>query len=185
MSPKARKMEEIGRKRSFGGRLVAMTTYFDKEFEEKVDRFALNLVKEYRRYVAGEGYADEQTTRLFGCSVFAHYLARCNHEQKQLLKHKGIPIDEGKCSRNRHHFFLCTGSVYCNDRTENLISCVKRNGVSSGSEMKDKCIVEYESFLDCYLTKVNKDYPTTPQPIPAQKTVQVRQRSWIWRVSLT
>merc|ERR1712063_57253 len=144
--------------------------YFDEDLQKKVDRFALNLIKEYRRYVAGEGYPDEETTKLFGCSVFAHYLARCNHQQKQLHKVKGIPVDTNQCATSRHHFFLCTGSVYCPDRTENLISCVKQQGVSSGEEMKERCKQEYEAFRDCYVKKICKDYPDQPSDQQEEKS---------------
>ena len=133
--------------------------YFDEEFKGKVDRFALDLVKGYRRYVAGEGYATEEANKLFGCSVFAHYLAKCNHTQK-ILREKGIPTDED-CVMQRHHFFLCTGSVYCADLAEVLIKCAKRSSISSAEEMRAECAAEYNAFRECYLTKLEADYPST------------------------
>jgi len=144
-----------------------MSFYLEEELQDKVDRFALNLVKEYRRYVGGEGYANEETSRLFGCSVFAHHLAKCNHTQK-LLKEKGIPADPAQCYKQRHHFFLCTGAVYCQDLADNLIMCVKKANVSSATEMKEQCPAQYSAFLDCYTKQLNLDYPDKVQKPPQE-----------------
>ena len=135
-----------------------MSIHFDERLQEKVDRFALNLVKEYRRYVAGEGYANEESSKLFGCSVFAHYLAKCNHSQK-LMKQRNIPVDPAACNKQRHHFFLCTGSVFCKDAADMLITCVKNSGASNTPEMRKHCPQQYEAFLTCYIDKINKNYP--------------------------
>merc|ERR1712100_83662 len=140
------------------GILYMSNIYFDDELQHKLDRFALDLVKGYRRYIAGEGSPTEESTKLFGCAVFAHYLAKCVHTQKK-LKEKGIPSDE-TCDKERYHFFLCSGSVYCGGLAENLIRCARKSNVSSVDELRDQCSAVYDSFRECYLNQLENNYNT-------------------------
>lgn len=136
-----------------------MTTsfHFDQQTTKQIDRFALTVVKEYGRYIAGEGEPTDEAGQLFGCAVFAHYLSKCNHASK-ILREKGIPVDSSKCMNERQHFFLCSGTVFCHREADALVRCVKGKNITDPETLNKECGKQYDEFLDCYRSRLKRDY---------------------------